>query len=311
MKQKKITSMDALLAAGRKVGGGAEEFGEEIGTVFGSKTAVDRDLNALLAARDDHNTAKAELVELRKTLAAAVKDGLEFAAAARDMLKRTLGRSRSVKWTGTGYERSLQLPRSTDAIREVVRCLSSFFANFPDLQVAQFNLTSVRATALVQAITDAQNAVNAQITQTNTLLDVRRTKERTLRRRISGLTEELGRLIEPLDPRWHAYGLNQPGAKETPPAPEKVVVLPMTADKREVRWERAPRAKHYRVWLKAKDGGEEPRCVGSAADLHFILEDLPPNTAMGVGISAVNSGGESSISEFVIVASEDATLPAG
>ena len=66
-----------------------------------------------------------------------------------------------------------------------------------------------------------------------------------------------------------------------------------------VKWSAAARAEHYRVWIKVNGVDQELRAVGNSTDVGLLLEGLPANSTIQVGVSAVNNGGESAISGVV------------
>ena len=301
MKQKRIESLPGLIAAGTKASGGADDFGAAIGLTFGSKANIDADLAALITARDNYDSGKLDLTIKRMALKAAVSAAVTFVTAARDALKLTFGTQPSPVWVGTGFDQKFRVPTTADGVRERARLLKTLFTNRPELEVVSLNLTAARAETIVNGITTAQNAVNAQKTAAGTLLDLRLAKETALRNRLSGLTEELGRLIDPLDQRWTSFGLNKPGAKETPNVPENVTVTLIGGGKAVVSWGASPRAEHYRLWMKINGVDEEMLSVGSSAGVDFTIEGLPANATIEIAVSAVNNGGESGKSAVVTV----------
>ncbi|MFN7141951.1 MAG: fibronectin type III domain-containing protein, partial [Limisphaerales bacterium] len=105
----------------------------------------------------------------------------------------------------------------------------------------------------------------------------------------------------PVDGRWEAFGLNQPGLKQAPKKPENVSVVLEGETAASVKWSPAPRASHYRVWVKVVGVDDEAKPVGRAGDFDFTIENLPPSSEVEVSVSAVNSGGESAASNVVLV----------
>ncbi|MFN7140463.1 MAG: fibronectin type III domain-containing protein, partial [Limisphaerales bacterium] len=92
-----------------------------------------------------------------------------------------------------------------------------------------------------------------------------------------------------------------PGARSTPPAPENVSTTLVGHDAVAVKWEPAPRARHYRVWKKVSGVDEEFVPVGSPADRDFTLENLPSESVVEIAVTAVNRGGESRKSAVITV----------
>ncbi len=218
----------------------------------------------------------------------------------RDSLKRSLGRQYSSEWVGTGFERSLQIPRSVADLLLLALHLKNFLTKHPEKGIADVATAALAGVAHAELLA-AHGAVTVQIGEVRTLLAARKRREKTLRLRMRGVAEELNRVIGPLDGRWESFGLNQPGIKQAPEAPKNVTVDPCNDVESEVNWERAPRAEYYRVWLKVRGVDLEPVAVGTPRDLNFMLEQLPADSEGEVSVSAVNSGGESARSAVVIV----------
>ena len=107
--------------------------------------------------------------------------------------------------------------------------------------------------------------------------------------------------ISPMDPRWLAFGFNLPGAQETPDVPANISAVLVGPTAVAVKWEASARASYYRVWMKVHGTEGDYTAVGSPADLDFTIENLPANTALDIVVTAVNDGGESAVSEPVIV----------
>ncbi len=122
-----------------------------------------------------------------------------------------------------------------------------------------------------------------------------------MRLRLRGVVEELNRVLGPLDPRWEAFGLNQPGLKQVPERPGKVNVVVQAGGIAAVKWAKSARAEYYRIWLKVIGVDAEAVPVGSPADLDYTIENLPAGSQVEVSLSAVNNGGESARSEVVVV----------
>ena len=195
----------------------------------------------------------------------------------------------------------MTIPVTPGAVKEVVRSLKAYFTANPTAEVDQLDLTADRANSVVEAIEAAQVAVNVQVTAVKTLLELRKDKEAAMASRLSGLVEELGRKIEPLDPRWMAFGLKMPGSKQIADVPQNIIAALIGPGVVAVKWDASARAEHYRVWKKVVGVDENPVAVGSPSDLDFTIEGLPANSTIEITVSAVNNGGESGKSIVVTV----------
>ncbi len=300
MKQKALRTVAALISGAAKIRAGAAVHGESLGLVVGSKALMDADLEPLKLAVNAHLSAVIELRKRRTGMRNKVEAMDALLYAIRDSLKRSLGRQYSSEWAGTGFERSLQIPRSVADLLMLALHLKNFLTKHPEKGIEDVATAALAGVAHAELLA-AHGAVTVQIGEVGTLLTARKRREKTLRLRMRGVAEELNRVIGPLDGRWESFGLNQPGIKQAPEAPKGVTVEPFNEVESQVNWERSPRAEYYRVWLKVRGVDLEPVAVGTPGDLDFMLEQLPPDSEGEVSVSAVNSGGESARSEVVVV----------
>ncbi len=118
---------------------------------------------------------------------------------------------------------------------------------------------------------------------------------------LRGLVKELSLTLTLDDGRWTAFGFNAPAAKERPETPTNVTAVSVAENAMAVQWDKAPRAEYYRVRIKVVGVDEEPKVVGTPSDTDFMFEELPADAVVEVTISAVNKGGESALSEVVMV----------
>ena len=297
MKQKKLQTVAALVDAGNKASAGAAVHGAEMNLVVGCKALIDGDLNALTAAAKAHLHAFGELRRMRTALQRDKKAAYDLAFIVRDSLKRSLGRTYSSQWEGTGFTRSLKIPRSLAPLQQLLRLLKHYFTEQPEAEVPNVATAGMLGAAL-EALVASRGAVTVQQGKQRTLLAARRLAEKKMRLRFRGLAEELNRVVGPLDGRWESFGLNQPGIKQKPPVPQGITAVLAGSDHADVRWEPAPRAEYYRVWFRVK-GAEsgEFEAAGRPADPNFLLPHLSGGTEVEVAVSAVNNGGESALSE--------------
>jgi hypothetical protein len=163
------------------------------------------------------------------------------------------------------------------------------------------DVTAARSGGLYDNLFEANGAEGVQKTVVNGLFNTRHEKAEALRRRVRLVFNELEMKIDPLDARWLAFGFNKPGQKKTPAVPTGVTVIAVTAGSYLVKWKASARAEYYRVWKKVVGVDEAPEALGNSNDLDLIVETLPSNATVEVSVSAVNNGGESALSEPVMV----------
>ncbi|MFN7141475.1 MAG: hypothetical protein ACK4UN_19270, partial [Limisphaerales bacterium] len=112
MQQIRYDSFARLLSAGEAASAGAGAHAAELQLVLGTKAAIDGDLNPLVEDRDSYELTRAELVALRKALNLKLNTSIDLLSESRDLLKRSLGKKYSTAWVGTGFNHSLEVPRT-------------------------------------------------------------------------------------------------------------------------------------------------------------------------------------------------------
>ncbi|MDB6027781.1 MAG: hypothetical protein JWM68_4004 [Verrucomicrobiales bacterium] len=201
----------------------------------------------------------------------------------------------------TGLVGSLIVPRTAALVHPLLDSFSAYYSVYPAREIAALNLTAAHADTLSASLLAAMGALTEQDTEVSRLKAIRDLNAEKLLRRLRGLRDELGQIIDPLNPLWKAFGFNIPGADQTPESPlnlSAVVIGPGTAA---LRWDATAHAEYYRVWKRVIGLDAEPVAVGSPADLDFTLENLPAASTIEIYVSAVNNGGESQLSEKITI----------
>ena len=298
MRQPRYDTLPSLVAGGVHASAGGDAHAVALDLDLGTKPAIDAVLNPLITHRDAHEVAKGELATLRSLLREKQKETYNLLMGSRDLLKRSFGTRYNTAWTGTGFSFSLEVPRSVTRLQSRAGILKAYLVANPTMEKAGL-MTAAMVGTVLDNLTIAENAVKLKVSAVGTLLTLRRKQEKALRRHLRWVVQELGRVIDPLDDRWTAFGLNKPGLKETPAVPGQVSVALVTGTTASVKWAKAARAEYYRIWMKVNGVDLAMQPVGSPADLNFALENLPPNAQIEVAVSAVNNGGESAFSQVV------------
>lgn len=300
MKQKTYNTVASLVEAGNLISAGAASHAVNLGLVVATKPLVDAEVNALTVASDAFEDGKHVLRGYRTRLKQKQKEAYDLAFNVRDTLKRVLGRNYNPRWEGTGFGNSLRIPSKYAKLEQLLRTLKSFLT-----QNSQYEQANVATAALIEAavtdLSEGKAAVTVQVGAVRTLLAARKQNERAIRSRIRLTVEELNKAIGPIDGRWDAFGLRQPGLKQAPAKPAKATVVSLINGVLRVGWDKVARAEYYRVWLRVMGQGEEARPAGTPSDEGFIFEALQSGAQVEVAISAVNNGGESGHSETLLV----------
>jgi hypothetical protein len=95
--------------------------------------------------------------------------------------------------------------------------------------------------------------------------------------------------------------LNWPGADEVPEVPKNISATLIGPNAAEVSWTVSPRTEYHHVWKKVADVDDDFILIGSPSDPDFMLEELSTQAQILIAVSALNSGGESRLSEPVTI----------
>ncbi len=299
MKNPTPHNQNGVLAFALALYKGAVEHGITIG-LFHITAAIMLGLRtAAVTARDLAEAGKLLLSDRRVAVNEAFDEALGFAALARDILKPTFGTQYNSRWDVTGFVGSLAMPTTVDDLLMLLEALKNFFTANPTLEMG--TVTAARAELMFDALSNANAAVANQKTVLNNLLLDKDVKFDALIKGARNLINELETLIDPMDARWLAFGLNKPGALETPEVPTNLSAILIGPTAAAMKWDASARAEYYRVWMKIHGSATDYEAVGSPADLDFTLENLPANSTVEIAVSAVNNGGESALSEIITV----------
>jgi hypothetical protein len=225
----------------------------------------------------------------------------EFLRIARDVLKVYLGPHYNTQWIEPGFVHSLEIPRNRGELLSVLSSVKSYFQRNPEHENAVLNVSANQALAFITEIDEAGAAVLEGHSILKGAVMTRDAMGADLRRSLRLLIKELSMRMSPLDSRWKSFGLNCPGQKATPDVPENVEAQVIDATTVAVQWPRAARAEHYRVHVRVVGVDAEPKPAGSPKDRDFMIKDAPPGATLEIGVSAVNNGGESAISQVFTV----------
>ena len=290
-----------LMGAAQIARAAAEEHAAAIPLAPTTVENLGIDADALTTARNSHEAGKVVLAGAFGSLASVTQTARAFLTLGRDTLKVHYGMRYSTAWNILGFTKTLEIPTSTPPFLVLLQAYETFYTANPGKEIVALNLTAARAQALYDQLSEARLNADTAAGQAQTLRIARDAAAVNLRKQLRLLITELNRKIGSLDPRWVAFGFNKPGASETPEVPENVTATLIDNNTAAIRWPRAPRAEHYRVWKKVKGVDQELIAVGSPTDLDFMLEGLPPNSTIEIGLSAVNSGGECRVSELITI----------
>ncbi|MDB6027772.1 MAG: hypothetical protein JWM68_3995 [Verrucomicrobiales bacterium] len=299
MKQKQIFTLNAAINSAQLIVAGITEVGAGIILPFNPQADINTDLVNAIMARGDHEQAKQVKVARRNALHQQLEEVTKFIRATRDIFKLSWGTQFSELFTALGFSMgTLEIPDSLEDLIGMLLAIKAQLTAHPTQEVGTL-ITAARAQTLLDALTAAQAAIVSQEGEIESKIVIRDEKFEILKKRLSGVYQELRMQLAPLDSRWMKFGLNMPGADETPDQVTglKVTLIgPMAAA---TKWEAAVRAAYYRVYIRVLGVDAEYRAIGSPADLDFTIENLPANATVDVVVTAVNNGGEGARSEVI------------
>jgi hypothetical protein len=215
----------------------------------------------------------------------------------------TLGGQWSQAWEATGFpNQSLAVPSTMAERQALLAALQAYFVANPGQENAPLNVTAARAGTLFTALSDTRSAANAAVVDVGQKKVTRDAAERTLRRRLRGLIDELTQLLEADDPRWAAFGLVPPAGSDQPDTPENIVVTPGALGSLFVDWTDAARAESYRVYKQVVGTDSDFVLATTVSESDATLSGLPPASTVNIQIIAVNSQGDESPPSAIVQA---------
>jgi hypothetical protein len=282
----------ALLTLAGDAADGAGTHGATIPLLQNTEVNINADIVPLNAALLAYGQATGLLKAKRAVLHDKTKAGRTFITLTRDNLKPLLGNEYNANWDATGMIGSLGVRATDGEVLPLLKTFHDYLVANPALEVDAKDITAVKADDLFTDLKAARTAVNEQETVTNLALALRNSKASLLRKRLRGLISELSQKMGPLDERWLSFGLNKPGAVETPEQVANLVAVLIGPGVVATKWDAAARAKYYHVFKKVVGVDDQYVLVGSPADIDFNLEGLPAGQTVDIVVAAVNNGGE-------------------
>ncbi|MFN7139296.1 MAG: fibronectin type III domain-containing protein [Limisphaerales bacterium] len=301
MKNPIINSVTKLVPQLKAAIPGVTKYTAEIGLGADLATTMTTIKDDLITKDKEYEQGKIERKKRHKNLKGAIHNGRNHVMIVRQALKPSLSPRYTQLWDALGFNGSLKVPEKAGELMLSLTKMANHFTANPDLATADANLAAAKATALEAAILAAQTALNEQKGELSRLFEARKKKATEAHLLMRELFSTLTFKLTPVDSRWVEFGFNKPGAKPKPDVPQGVTAILIGPTAVSVKWLASPRANHYRVWRRIVGTDIELVPVVSAADLDHTLENLPNNADVEIAVSAVNHGGESAMSQVVLV----------
>lgn len=248
-------------------------------------------ITAIAGKQPLYQQARIDATLAQSALKEAIKSGRAFVAKAVDILKGNLGRRWTDKWVELGFPSgSLALPIDP---RSVLINLEIYFRTHPDQESASLNLTAVKAQQALRAIDNAFRSANAAVVREKAAKQERDAAAERLRLRLSGLRQELGKVLSNDSSNWYHFGFRRPIDGNTPDVVETINFRVVAPGEVEVEWSHARLADNYRVsWIVSGSSGV-PATLGLINGQRTLISGLPHPANITVIITARNSAGES------------------
>ena len=290
--------MNGQVAAAKKLAIGVALLGPAA-MPHNTEAAVNTDIAAAETARQACETGRGVLRGLRAAMETARMAARLLAMITRDILKPIFGNEYTQAWDETGLIGSLEIPVNVDDLIALMNTFGLFFTANPTLEIAVRNITAAQMQLIGTALSDALEAVILQEAAVGALMATRDAKFAALVRRTRGVIDECTQVLDPLDPRWLAFGLNKPGAEETPDVVDGLIAILIGSNAGALKWNAPARARFYHVFQRIRGVDADYVLVASPDDPDCTLEALPANATIDIQVSAVNDGGESQPSATV------------
>lgn len=242
-----------LITQARNAYGGADRRGAVIGLKQNTAVKIKGLLDDLVEKDRLYDEADGALKDCSDALTNAVSNGHGLLKRTRDRLKAFLGDRPSAAWKAAGWsDRSIAVPSSEALIVPNLDEAAAYLGNHAECEDAspQLNVTAVNLAAKSTAIKNARAAYGQQDSDTKAAFTARDAAARAMRSCLSGLLEELNRLLDPFSPEYASFGFKCPGAPDAPDAVENTRVVACGGGAARVTADRTPRADTWQFWAK-------------------------------------------------------------
>jgi hypothetical protein len=210
------TVVKDLLSLGQRVASGLEMYGPWLGMTQTPSSEFRRILDETEKADEAWSDAENTRVESRARMAAADEALTAWLAKARLVVMLARGEKWSERWIETGLEyRTGNVPKRIDRRIKLARKLVVFLALQPEYGVPFADVTAARGRSIYERTIQARAALDLGTNSCMVKKRLRNAAKHALRRTIYQVIRTLDSTIAPNDPRWLAFGLNQPTASSS------------------------------------------------------------------------------------------------
>jgi hypothetical protein len=287
-----------LLSLAEDMADGLHEHETALSIKQNTEAALRTDITSARTTESNYGAAKGEKETASNNLRIADSNARTFIKTARVVLAQRFGDTWSQAWEPSGFpNQSTAVPGTQEERMNLCQSLQIYLANNPAHELPALGITAANAGQRFDALSDARAAVNSNNAAAGQKRDFRDGAVEQLRTRMRGLIHELEQLLSAKDPRWDAFGLNAPGAAESPEVPEALVLTSSIAGTVNADWADARRATHYRVYAQIVGVDQDFRQVLTRDESDATLVGLPSSKTIRVQVVATNDSGASQPSE--------------
>jgi hypothetical protein len=258
--------------------------------------------DAAIAKKAAHKTAvKAEeaVTGARKTANSNAKG---FIATAQRMLVDDLGTKPNTEWEDAGWPSgTIAAPGTIEGRKKLFDKLVPWLNANPGKEVPNKQFTYAAGSAILTALGSALNDLPKKVGDRVKALGADVTAEKALRKGMSGLSGELGSLLDDDAPEWYYFGLVPPANPE-PPAPAENLAAHAAGPTTIVAGcDRSPRGQKY-IFLRQIVGTDAaPVALPAMHDPAITIENLPAGATVKISVQATNGAGKSAVTGPVAV----------
>ena len=288
-------SPGALIVLAGKCAGGLTTYGATLGITQITAASLTADADALQEAIGEFNAARAARTAATAALHAASDAAKDFLSAGRGVLVAHWGENYSQQWAAAGWtDNSTAVPKTQPERLALVLAIHGFLTANASYEVnaPPIVFTAKQALTVSTAMQGALNGMDQADTNADSDKAVRTTLDTQLRKNIRALIGILNLKLTPNDPRWDAFGLNQPGKATTPAAPTGLQSHPALPGQVHLTCDVPPGTDHLR-WSKQTDVPGKFVAFTDTADGELLLTGQPSGTTEVIHVQAVNPAGES------------------
>ena len=307
------TNAGQLIGLGSKMVMGLGKVGPGVPVTMITQAEMQTNLDAFVTAEDGFNAARSATQGASDVYQTALEAVYVWLLAARSVLVPKLGQRWSTAWAQAGFiNHSTAVPARVEDRLSLVLALFAFFRTNPSYEVPSLNVTSAEATKKRDAALAAQSLLADQEVLLKTAGDTRAIAYEALVAGMRALISNLDRKLGPDDPRWLAFGLNQPGTNQTPGKPVNLAAHTDGSGVIIVTCDAVPLAMRYRWRMLLVGVQTEYVLAARSVDPMGMISDVMPGQRVRLIVQAVNGnlqGVASDPIEFTMPLAPEAKTP--